>query len=355
MADEINEIVSGAQVVNSDPENKITYFRPAFHHRIFANLIDILIFIFLFFSLFLGVREIVNHTPTYKAKASQLTEIRLNSGLYQYDSNGVLRDTISVLNDDSAQSAKSRKVKSSKTIDQFMSYLKEVGTEEDYQIITENYREYRLAEGMVIEEKPMFVINGDEVVENPELVEDIGNIEADVFKQYYERAYKPYIDDRLQAYLVTSIPHYRSIIRYQTNMLLWVEIFMNYCITGLLVYLLPILIFRRGRKTFGKAMYGIGLVDKNCLSPKIGRTLARFAILYFAEVILSLFTFGLPMILSFTLMAFSKKKQGFPDYMLGLQEVDAKRTKIYLSYQEVELEAINPHKKPVNFTTRNFD
>lgn len=355
MADEINEVLSDSKVVNSDPDKNITYYRPGFHLRIFANLLDILIFIFLFFCLFLGTREIVNHTPQYKAKSQQLTDIRLNSGLYARDENGVLRDIISVLNDDDAQSAKSRKVKSSKAIDTFMTYLKEVGSEEDYNIIVSDYKDYRLAEDMKIEDFAMFILDGENVVENPALVEDIGNIESPVFKTYYEKAYQPYIDNRLQAYLVTSIPHYKAIIQYQTNLLIWLEIFMNYCITGLIVYLLPLFIFRRGRKTFGKAIYGIGLVDKNCLSPKVGRTLARFAIFYFAELILSLFTFGLPLLISFSLMAFSKKRQGFPDYMLGLQEVDAKRTKIYLSIQEVELEKVETHKKPINFTTKNFD
>jgi hypothetical protein len=126
-------------------------------------------------------------------------------------------------------------------------------------------------------------------------------------------------------------------------------------VTGLIVYLVPLFIFRRGRMTFGKAMYGVGLVDSNCLSPSIGRTLARFSIFYFTILILSVFTFGLPIILSFSLMAFSKNKQGFADYMLRINEVDAKRTKIYFSFQEVELEKTSPYKKPIDFKTRNYD
>ena len=355
MEENINEIVSGTEVVNSDPEKNITYFRPKFHHRIFANLLDILIFILVFFSLFLGVREIVSHTPTYKAKANQLTEIRLNSGLYEYDDNGVLRDTVTVINNSDGQSQKSKKVKASKAINKFMSYLKDVGTEEDYKIITEDYRSYRLDESMKIDDLPMFVLEGEDVRENPALVDDIGNIESPVFQTYFEKCYRPYIDNKLQAYLVTSIPHYRNLIKYQTNMLLWVELFMNYCITGLIVYLLPIFIFRRGRKTFGKELYGIGTVDKNCLSPSVGRSLARFAIFYFGILILSLFTFGIPMLISFSLMVFSKKKQSFPDYMLNLQEIDARRTKIYLSFQELELEKTSTYKEPIKFTTKNYD
>ena len=208
---------------------------------------------------------------------------------------------------------------------------------------------------MKIDDLPMFVLEGEDVRENPTLVDDIGNIESPVFQTYFEKCYRPYIDNKLQAYLVTSIPYYRNLIKYQTNMLLWVELFMNYCITGLIVYLLPIFIFRRGRKTFGKELYGIGTVDKNCLSPSVGRSLARFAIFYFGILILSLFTFGIPMLISFSLMVFSKKKQSFPDYMLNLQEIDARRTKVYLSFQELELEKTSTYKEPIKFTTKNYD
>ena len=94
---------------------------------------------------------------------------------------------------------------------------------------------------------------------------------------------------------------------------------------------------RRGRKTIGKAIYHIGLVDDRLLAPTYARFTARFAILLFAELILSVFSFGIPYIISFSLMAFSKRKQGFPDYMLHLYEVDTSKANIYLDYVEAQL------------------
>lgn len=135
-------------------------------------------------------------------------------------------------------------------------------------------------------------------------------------------------------------------------MLLFVELPISYMVAGLLIYLLPLFIFRRGRKTFGKAIYRIGLVDSNFLSPKIGRTIARFCIFYFGVLILSVLTFGIPFFVSFSLMAFSKKKQGFPDYMLGLLEVDTYRTKIFMSTEEIALRGVNTHSKAVDFKVR---
>lgn len=355
MEENINEVVSGKVATNSQNIN-VLYYRPKLTHRIFANLVDILIFVFVFLSCFLGVREIIRNTPTYKNKANQLTQMRLDSGLYEYDDDNVLRDIVSVLNYDKGQTAKSRMTRSKKAIDTFVSYAKSVATNENYEEIVKDYREYRLKDNMVHNNIKMFIFDeNNDVIENPELFESVESVSSQIYTEYYKKAYQPYIDNHLQAYLVVVVPNYKSIITYQTNMLLWVNIFAVYCFTGLIVYLLPTLILRRGRMTVGKAIYGIGLVDANCLSPSLPRSLARFAIFYFAILILSLFTFGLPIIISFSLMVFSKNKQGFPDYMLRLTEVDSRRTKIYLSFQEVELEKTTPYKKPVDFKTRNYD
>ena len=356
MEENVNEIVSDGSIAKTSPKIDISYYRPKLIHRVLANVIDILIFAFVFVSSFLGVRELIKINPTYQTKSQELIQIRVDSGLYEYDDDNILRDIVSVLNYDKGQTAKSRCTLSKKAIDTFITYAQGVATNERYEEIVKDYRDYRLKSDMVHNNIALFVANeSNEVVENPELLDSVESVSSQVYVTFYEKAYKPYIDDHLQAYLSIAIPSYKEIINYQNNMLIWVNIFPVYCGTGLLVYLLPLFIFRRGRMTFGKALYGIGLVDSNCLSPSLPRILARFAIFYFAILILSLLTFGLPMILSFSLMAFSKNKQGFPDYMLRLVEVDARRTKIYLSFQEVELEKTTPYKKPVDFTTKNYD
>ena len=104
MEDHINEVVSDAEIATNNQNIDVLYYRPKFTHRIFANLLDILIFIMVFLACFLGVREIIRNTPTYKAKSQELTQMRLDSGLYAYDDDNVLRDIISVLNYDKGSS-----------------------------------------------------------------------------------------------------------------------------------------------------------------------------------------------------------------------------------------------------------
>ena len=138
-------------------------------------------------------------------------------------------------------------------------------------------------------------------------------------------------------------------------MLLFADLLPAYLITGILVYYVPTLFFVRGRRTLGKALYQIGLVDSRVLNPTVARATARFAIFYLAELCLSLATFGIPYLISFSLMVFSKRRQGFPDYMLGLTEIDMSRTKIYKTMGEAEMDKINTYKEPVDFKVPNYD
>ena len=343
------------------PATEINYVPAKLTRRVFANLLDILIFALLLVSLFSLARLIVSNTEVYKNNFNEMVNIKVDSGLYVKEEDGkTVTDIISYLNNDSNQTAGSKTKRARKAIETFFTYTKSFVdsgeiSQNQYDIITEDYSTFMLSEKMVYEGEKMFILDEEKgIIENPDLTGEASNL-SNIHSYYFDNAYKPYIDKHLQGYLITTIPHYYELNEYVALTLIFAEILPAYLVSGLLVYLLPIFIFKHGRMTWGKAVYRIALLDKRILSPKIGRSLARFAIFYFGILILSLFSFGIPMIISFSLMVFSKNKQGFPDYMLRLTEVDAKRTKIYLSFQEVELEKTSPYKKPIDFTTKNFD
>ena len=52
---------------------EIKYKRAKFHRRLFANLIDILLFLLVFIACFIGFRSLVINSDTYQAKETQLT------------------------------------------------------------------------------------------------------------------------------------------------------------------------------------------------------------------------------------------------------------------------------------------
>ena len=355
-----NEILEQGSVVS--PKQEIIYYRPKFHRRVLANLIDIFVFVIIFASLFLATRAIVSNTSTYQNNMAQLEEIRLNSGLYTKDKTNNTTDIITYLNSDSGFNNEYKKVMASEAIDKFFDYAKEVCIEVTYLEMKENYNKFRLDDSMIYKHegstydgaKLFLQDDSGAIYENPDLIEPSHYV-PEIYWYYYSNVYQSYIDSVAQGYLITKIPYYYDLLQYLSIIIIFAVIVPAYLLAGILVYYVPTLFFTRGRSTLGKALYRIGLVDQQILSPRFGRTTARFAIFYFGELILSIVTFGLPYLLSFSLICFSKNKQGFPDYMLGLTEVDMSRTKIYKSFDEVDLDNIKPYGKAVDFKVPNYD
>ncbi len=360
--DQLDTIVEQGSLTAKTKKQEIIYYRPPFHRRIMANLLDIIFFAFTFVLFFLLNRYLVGLTPDFKNNSAQLDEIRTSSGLYIEQDDGQINDIVSYLNSDTGFNAKYKKTQAANAIDSFLVYAQSVCDEETYNEIANNYDEYRLDEAMVYVNTEssyngtaLFVRDSDNnIVENPELFAE-GSYVPNINGYYYTEVYASYIDEHLQGYLVTAIPHYYDLMKYFSNMLIYADIMPAYLISGIIIYYIPTLCFRRGRTTFGKALYRIGLVDSRVLSPSFGRITARFAIFYLAELCLSVFTFGLPYLISFSLMVFSKGKQGFPDYMLQLTEIDMSRTKIYKSYDEADLDKVNSRREPVDFKVPNYD
>ncbi|HNX16033.1 MAG TPA: RDD family protein [Bacilli bacterium] len=348
-------------------EINVEYYTPPFYRRVLANVIDVIFFLLSFIGLFIGVREIATSTSEYQENMITMATIKLESCLFvpntlpaqdvdDYivstdkdvpDDIKVITDIVSVISDDYWFGVDKKNEIAQAAISGFHNYCQIACTNEDYQAIMADYESFMLSDELVDDYGVHYFVK---VGENNIIV----NVECTVpsNRTFFKKGYAPYIDEHAQGYLVTSIPDYYECTKYLSNILTFVEIPISYLLSGLLIYLLPVLIFRRGRMTFGKAIYRIGSLDSHFLSPKIGRTMARFAIFYFAELILALFTLGIPFIISFSLMAFSKKKQGFPDYMLNIVEVDGYRTKIFMSKEEIALKGIDTHAKPVDFKVR---
>lgn len=323
----------------------VEYSQPKFWHRIMANFVDFGLFVFSFIGFFFGARTIVQVTPDYKAMEQRENQIQVDSGLYVYfDSRGRNYDIIYYL-DATVQvygsewdgvgeggSAPSGKIgRTVKAINTFITYCETNASPATYQELVNYYDSFRL-------EKTYNNINyfikdsDDKVVPNPTLADVAENR-----KLYYSEVYKPFIEKYAIPFLEANVKEYAALLRTDFNLLVFLEIPVSYALAIFHVYFIPPLFFKRGRKTLGKALYHIGLVDSRILSPTLKRFTVRFLILLFLEYMLSLVSFGIPFIISFSMMVFSKRKQGFPDYMLKLQEVDTSKANIYMDYVEAQL------------------
>ena len=331
----------------------IVYTRPKFMHRILANLVDIFIFIVLTFSLFLGARGIIQNVPYYKGVQNRIFEMQLESGIfwtaYDKDGKGTIVSMSKYLdnyfgesypygkevdhkytNADKEYEPVGKNGWAVRAINTFLAFSEKNSNPERHQELLQYYDSYRLEARL--NDAPLFIKDGDNIVANQEVL-GVGTN----WKEYSNKVFIPFIDDRCMAYLASNVTEYKKLNRIDFNFLIFLEIPLAYSLAAFLTFFVPPLFFRRGRQTLGKALYHIGLIDSRILSPTFPRFLARFAIFFFGELVLSLFSFGLPYIISFSLMVFSKNKQGFPDYMLRLYEVDTSKANIYLNYVEAQL------------------
>ena len=336
----MSETEEKEQTEGQKVEIKYTYAR--FHRRVFANLVDFLLFAFAFLGLFLGIRGIVMSTPGYRNNSDRLTSMRVDSGLYYKEESGHTTDIISHLSDPiAAFSEYTKQLRAGRAVDQFIAYVRANSSETKADEIQKEFDDYRLGPDFVYEGVPYFVVKEGKIRLNTDCKAP--------YSLYFKDVYGNYIDTKCQAYLITCFPEYLDLVRFESNMLFYAELLPALLVAPLIAYLLPMMIFRRGRQTIGKKLYKIATVDSRLLVPTVPRTLARFAIFYLAELCLSVVTFAIPFIISASLMAFSKSHQGFPDYLLGLYEVDVTSDKIYFSREEILQSGIDGSKKPVDF------
>lgn len=338
----MSEEIERNEVVN------INYSQPKFWHRVMANFIDFFLLLVFFFSFFISARSIVLLTPKYKEAEQTITDTQLNSGLYVKDhsDNDKIVDIIFYIDkttnlygsefDGEGEGGTAPLGKNGKAVNAiniFINYCSnpDVTSTERYEELVTYYDEIRL-DTLTSDGVHYYVKDGDNIIVNETLASD-----AEKRKLYYENIYSPFIEKKCIPFLTSNVTAYREAYRVEYNFLVFLELPVAYALAGILVYFVPPLFFKRGRKTIGKAIYHIGLIDSRILSPSFGRFTARFAIFFFGELVLSMFSFGIPYIISFSMMVFSKDKQGFPDYMLHLYEVDTSKSNIYMDYVEAQL------------------
>ena len=109
---------------------------------------------------------------------------------------------------------------------------------------------------------------------------------------------------------------------------------------SVLVFLFIIPICTKKHQTLGMMMMKTAVVSRatgfRCSKVQL---LVRFLILYLFEAILSIFTVGIPVLVSFTMMVFGKENTSIHDHFSATLVVDASRTKIYKNEREF-LEAL---------------
>ena len=351
----------------------LEYERPNSNHRLYAAIVDFFVGICIILLLVYATSSIIKTTPFFEKHNSVITDYKLSSKLYEYDAKDELTVVTNLLliEDDNSASQLVNKCVRIIEGDQFatteekkqgflffcaVETLKNPAELEDFfSDHRKAYDDERIAIVNPTNNKPLFeysfddngnkkMVDGIKVyasvdsdgntvytttnVEGSSLVFDEGKIPlikqtgAGKMTDYLDYFYKPFLS-RCPNSLVLIPGYYETTLELSTIMLS-ILIPVPVLLGLILTYYVPGLIFRRGRKSIGKLLFKIGIIDKTNLSPKFWRYTLRSLI-----IVLECALF-VPAVISLTIMVFTRKGSTIHDLILKMNLVSTRGTKVYL-------------------------
>ena len=308
---------------------EIEYYRPKFTRKLAASFMDAFIFSLLSLLFVVIFNAIGDISPTYKQNSSELDTIKLDSGLFLEDNDGLVRDVVTIYNLDTETNSSVVEKEVVNSINNFFTYVDNNLSQELYESMIKEFDELRLDQKLIYSYEgntyKLFIQKDGKVVKNNEVV---------VPSKSYISFYKDYIDNYALGYFHSKIDRVVTLEKYFSYVMA-IEVIVGVLVGSIINYYVFPLIFRRNRYTLGRLTYKIGLVNKDVLHVSFGQFTLRFLIIFFLEIALSFVTFGIPIIFSFTMSLVTKKKQYFHDYLLGIEEVDLQDNQVYYSKDEV--------------------
>ena len=308
---------------------EIEYYRPKFTRKLAASFMDAFIFSLLSLLFVVISKAIGDVTPTYKQNSSELDTIKLDSGLFLEDNDGLVRDVVTIYNLDTETNSSVVEKEVVNSINNFFTYVDNNLSHELYESMIKEFDELRLDQKLIYSYEgntyKLFIQKDGKVVKNNEIV---------IPSKSYISFYKDYIDNYALGYFHSKIDRVVTLEKYFSYVMA-IEVIVGVLVGSIINYYVFPLIFRRNRYTLGRLTYKIGLVNKDVLHVSFGQFTLRFLIIFFLEIALSFVTFGIPIIFSFTMSLVTKKKQYFHDYLLGIEEVDLQDNQVYYSKDEV--------------------
>ena len=308
---------------------EIEYYRPKFTRKLAASFMDAFIFSLLSLLFVVISKALGDISPTYKQNSSELDTIKLDSGLFLEDNDGLVRDVVTIYNLDTETNSSVVEKEVVNSINNFFTYVDNNLSHELYESMIKEYDELRLDQKLIYSYEgytyKLFIQKDGKVVKNNEVV---------IPSKSYISFYKDYIDNYALGYFHSKIDRVVTLEKYFSYVMA-IEVIVGVLVGSIINYYVFPLIFRRNRYTLGRLTYKIGLVNKDVLHVSFGQFTLRFLIIFFLEIALSFVTFGIPIIFSFTMSLVTKKKQYFHDYLLGIEEVDLQDNQVYYSKDEV--------------------
>lgn len=309
----------------------LEYDKAKIYKRLLATFIDLFIIVILTFAAFSLSNMAIKYFPFYIDIIDRKTELEVDSNLFTEDHQSIIDYT------------KNEEV--FKTYTEKKDYLKDkinlFYTSDFVEDKTEALKEYderKLA--YKVDNISLFEYKNNEVIERSEKPE------------YYYTFYQNEINDQCLKTLYNNVDYIsctqKIFLTSLVNFVIWLIVFFT-----IFYLLIPLVFFKRGRQTIGMKIFRIGLIDGNALNISIGKYFLRYGFLLFVMLILDFFAFLLPLIVSISMMYFTKTSQDLVDYIFNNYMVDVKNSEIYLNYLEyIDREET---KKKVKLENKDFN
>ncbi|MCI7065555.1 MAG: RDD family protein [Bacilli bacterium] len=307
----------------------LEYSKARIYQRVFSFFIDLFLAVLLGMIINSLCGLVTSVVPKYQEVLQERIELQDQSGLF--DENQKLW-TLSLEGSD--MTIQEKKELLSTRLDEF--YHNDVFFEDDT-----FYQSYQKRKSEAVNEKGELLF---QLISGSYVEKDFSD---DVYYSFYQKEFENYASAAL-SHNVRFADLSNLIVRISV-----IEIVLSMSVGFALSFVIMPLILKRGRKTIGMYLFKISLVGGDALNVR-GKTLVfRNALLLLIGYWLTIFTFGIPWLVSLTMMTFSKTGQDFFDYMSGTYVVSTKDKDIYLDYAEYL--ARTEESKKASIENRDFE
>ncbi len=307
----------------------LEYSKARIYQRVFSFFIDLFLAVLLGMIINSLCGLVTSVVPKYQEVLQERIELQDQSGLF--DENQKLW-TLSLEGSDMTIQEKKKLL--STRLDEF--YHNDVFFEDDT-----FYQSYQKRKSEAVNEKGelLFKLISGSYVEK--------DFSDDVYYSFYQKEFENYASAAL-SHNVRFADLSNLIVRISV-----IEIVLSMSVGFALSFVIMPLILKRGRKTIGMYLFKISLVGGDALNVRGKTLLFRNVLLLLIGYWLTIFTFGIPWLVSLTMMTFSKTGQDFFDYMSGTYVVSTKDKDIYLDYAEYL--ARTEESKKASIENRDFE
>ena len=307
----------------------LEYSKARIYQRVFSFFIDLFLAVLLGMIINSLCGLVTSVVPKYQEVLQERIELQDQSGLF--DENQKLW-TLSLEGSD--MTIQEKKELLSTRLDEF--YHNDVFFEDDT-----FYQSYQKRKSEAVNEKGelLFKLISGSYVEK--------DFSDDVYYSFYQKEFENYASAAL-SHNVRFADLSNLIVRISV-----IEIVLSMSVGCALSFVIMPLILKRGRKTIGMYLFKISLVGGDALNVRGKTLLFRNVLLLLIGYWLTIFTFGIPWLVSLTMMTFSKTGQDFFDYMSVTYVFSTKDKDIYLDYAEYL--ARTEESKKASIENRDFE